>query len=84
MLLLKSHIESTLKVGKTNDGETIDPNICCMCFESWDDDVFDGDGADRISCKCGRWPHEGCAQDVVEDKDGFQRFCSFCVDRYTV
>ena len=55
-----------------------------MYFESWDDDVYEGGGAEWIFCKCGRWLHEDCVEDVVEDKDGIQRFCSYCIDKYTV
>ena len=66
------------------DNEDIDPNICCMCFQSWHDDVLEGGGAEWIFFKCGRWLHEDCIEDVVSDNDGFQHFCSFCIDKYTV
>ena len=33
--------------------ESIDSNVCCMCFGSYEDDVLDGYGADWIDCACG-------------------------------
>lgn len=45
--------------------ETIDPNTCCMCFTSYKDDVYEGLGAEWISCPCGRWLHEDCAEDCL-------------------
>jgi len=64
--------------------EDIDPNVCCMRFQLWHDDVLEGGGAEWVSCKCGRWMHEDCIEDVVTDNAGFQRFCSFCIDKYTL
>ena len=45
--------------------ETIDPNTCCMCFGSFEDDVCDGDRAGWVSCHCGRWLHEDCIEEYV-------------------
>ena len=28
--------------------------------------------------------HEDCVEDVVNDSDGVERYCSFCVDKYTI
>ena len=67
-----------------SSNESIDANVCCMCFVHYDDDVLEGSGADWIFCKCGRWLHEDCIEDVVKDNEGIERFCSFCVDKYTV
>lgn len=64
--------------------EAIDPNKCCMCFVSYEDDVLEGAGAVWISCKCGRWLHEDCVEDVVTDSTGEERFCFFCIDKYTI
>ena len=36
------------------DNEDIDPNIHCMCFQSWHHDVLEGGGAEWIFFKCGR------------------------------
>ena len=67
-----------------NANEDIDSNICCMCFQSWHDDVLEGGGTECVSCNCGRWMHEDCIEDVVTDSDGFKHFCSFCIDKYSV
>jgi len=48
------------------DNEDIDPNLYCMYFQSWHDDVLEGGGVEWVSCKCGR-----CTEDVVSDNDGF-------------
>ena len=67
---------------ENDDG--IDINVCYMCFVHYNDDVMEGSGADWIFCKCGRWLHEDCVEEVVTDSEGVERFCSFCVDKYTV
>jgi len=64
--------------------EDIDLNVCCMCFQSWHDDVLKGGGAEWVSCKCGRWMHEDCIEDVVTDNAVFQHFFSFCIDKHTL
>ena len=45
-----------------------------MCFESWDDGVFDGHGVDWIFYN---WLHEGYVGGCGKDKDGFQHFLFF-------
>jgi len=57
--------------------EVIDPNKCCMCFVSYEDDVLKGAGTEWIFCKCGRWLHEDCVEDVVMDNNEEERFCFF-------
>ena len=68
---------------RVND-ESINANVCCMCFVNYEDDVLEGSGADWIYCRCGRWLHEDCVEDVVKDNDGEERYCSFCVDKFTI
>jgi len=68
----------------TGNGDGIDVNVCCMCFVHYDEDVIEGCGADWIYCKCGRWLHEDCVEEVVKDSEGVERFCAFCVDKYSV
>ena len=36
-------------------------------------------GAEWIACGCGQWLHEDCAEDVVLDDKGNERFCVFCL-----
>ena len=64
--------------------ETIDTNVCCMCFRTYDEDVLEGTGADWIACACGRWLHKHCAEDCVQDDSGNDRFCPLCIDLLTV
>jgi len=63
-----------------NDIEDIDSNTCCMSYE----DVLAGDGAVWISCPCGRWLHEDCAEECVVDKDQRERYCPICIDILSV
>ena len=60
--------------------ESIDPNVCCMCFGSYEDDVMDGYGAERIDCVYGRWLHVDCAADCITDCHGNKRYCPYCLD----
>ena len=49
---------------------SIDVNTCCMCFDTYENDVLEGNGAEWIDCACGRWLHLDCAEDCVEDCTG--------------
>ena len=62
--------------------ETIDTNVCCTCFRTYDD-VLEGTGANWIACACGRWLHEDCAEDCVQDDSGNDRFCPLCIELLT-
>ena len=59
---------------------SIDSNVCCMCFGSYEDDVLDGYGADWIDCACGHWLHVDCANECVIDCHGNKLYCPYCVD----
>ena len=49
------------EVHPTNSADSdIDENVCCMCFGSYYDDVFDQSDRDWINCACSRWLHEVC------------------------
>ena len=63
--------------------ESIDTDICCMCFTNYEDDVHDGNGTEWISCDCGRWLHLDCAEDCFTDRSGKERYCPFCIDGLT-
>ena len=45
--------------------DSIDVNVCCMCFETYENDVLEGNGAEWIDCACGRWLHLDCAEDCI-------------------
>ena len=53
--------------------ESIDTDICCMCFTNYEDDVHDGN-AEWINCPCGRWLHLDCAEDCITDQSGKERY----------
>ena len=59
--------------------EDIDTDRCCMCFALWQDDIVEGGGAGWIFCLCGRWLHEDCVEDVVQDQYENKYFCSFFI-----
>ena len=50
-----------------------------MCFGTYEDDIMERAGAEWISCACGRWLHEDCAENRVIDSSGCERFCPYCV-----
>jgi len=64
--------------------EVIDPNKCCMYFVSYEDDVLEGAGTEWIFCKCGRWLHEDCVEDVAMDSNGKSAFVLLCIGKYTI
>ena len=68
-----------LKKRRLQMSEEIDLNECCMCFGTYEDDIMEGAGAEWISCACGRWLHEDCAENRVIDSSGCERFCHYCV-----
>ena len=76
--------EITTSSSSDRHDDSINVNICCMCFVHYEDDVLEGLGADWISCKCGRWLHEDCVEDVIKDNDDDERYCSFCIDKFTI
>ena len=59
--------------------EEINPNVCCMCFSTYEDDILEGAGMDWISCACGRWLHKDCAEDRELDDQGKELFCPYCI-----
>lgn len=69
------------KVNDKQTAESIDTNVCCMCFGRYEDDVFADTGStDWLSCACGRWLHEDCVEDIETDSDGKDRMCPYCLD----
>ena len=61
--------ESTGSTLGTVNG-SIDVNVCCMCFETYENDVLEGNGAEWIDCARGRWLHLDCAEDHVVNSNG--------------
>ena len=63
----------------TVEEDEIDPNVCCICFATFEEDTIRQTGAEWVPCACGRWLHEDCAEDIKVDSDGNERCCPFCV-----
>ena len=45
--------------------------------------ALSGLGGEWISCSCGRWLHEECAEDCVIDNNGKERLCSLCLEFFS-
>ena len=58
--------------------EVIDPNICCVCFSSYDDDA--GTGREWLHCHYGRWIHEDSVamEECDFDASGNMNTCPLC------
>lgn len=60
------------KSASTEVTETIDVNLCYICFQTYDSS--DEDAGDWIECTCGQWVHEDCVDyDIVVDASGRQK-----------
>ena len=62
-----------------SDSDSIDENQCCVCFQTYEDDMVEDTGLDWLQCACKRWPHEECIDyDICHDADGNDLLCPFC------
>lgn len=60
---------------KENVDDSINADLCCVCFGSYQEDV--GTGREWLQCSCSRWIHEDCVDDEdVEEDSG--RLCPLC------
>lgn len=50
-------------------------DVCCVCNQSFQEDVELGGGVEWIQCSCTRWLHEDC---VVESTSSSAKLCPFC------
>ena len=67
------------KAGESTDSyDSILTDKCCVCLQSFEDDIQAGAGVDWIQCACSCWLHEDCIIECITDKDGKDRFCPFC------
>ena len=64
------HVYCLPKITGETDEEKIDPNVCCMCFVTCEEDTREQIGAEWLTCACGKWLHENCAEDMVVDGNG--------------
>ena len=60
--------------------EDLNSGECCVCFDTYDEDVALETGRDWVECACQRWLLEECAEDCVIDPNGQERLCPFCLD----
>ena len=57
---------------------TINSDVCCVCYRTFEDDQLEGNGLEWVQCVCGRWLHEECICDIDIDDQGRELFCPFC------
>ena len=56
-----------------------DPNQCCVCFRTYEEDVLEETEFNWIKCVCERWVHKDCINEIIMDKNGRKLICPFCV-----
>ena len=56
-----------------------DPNQCCVCFRTYEEDVLEETEFNWIKCVCERWVHEDCINEIIMDKNGRELICPYCV-----
>ena len=60
---------------RENIDATINADLCCVCFGSYQEDI--GTGREWVQCSCQRWIHEDCVDnDDIEENSG--RLCPLC------
>ena len=58
---------------------TINPNECCVCFRTFQEDEIEKTGLEWVECVCMRWLHEDCIDYVTDvDVNGRELLCPFC------
>ena len=58
-----------------NLDETINADLCCVCFGSYQEDI--GTGREWVQCRCHRWLHEDCVDNGDMDENS-GRLCPLC------
>lgn len=53
-------------------------NMCCVCQQSYEEDMELGGGVEWVQCSCLRWLHEDCVLDSSVSSDGKVQLCPFC------
>ena len=64
--------------GTSENDTTINSNVCCVCYRTFEEDQLEGNGLEWVQCVCGRWLHEECICDIDVDDQGRELFCPFC------
>ena len=58
--------------------ETDSSDKRCVCFQAFEEDVWQETGVDWVQCSCTRWLHEECILDCIIDSNGEERLCPYC------
>ena len=51
---------------------------CCICFQTFEEDIQQEAGVDWIQCSCTCWLHEDCIVDCITDNSDEERLCPYC------
>ena len=66
--------QCTTSRGSTSSGATtseeIDTNQCCVCFQTYTEDVLEGTGLEWVKCAHVKWLHEACILYIAIDVNG--------------
>ena len=59
---------------ENNFDATINSNVCCVCYRTFEEDQREGNGLEWVQCVCGRWLHEECICEIDIDDQGRELF----------
>lgn len=77
--VLQRKKRKTTSSAAKNDGNIIDPNQCCVCFRTFEDDEVEKTGLEWVKCVCNRWLHEDCIDYATNvATDGQDLLCPYC------
>ena len=82
----KEHVDEDTSVSRrkkrkttAKNGDNINPNQCCLCFRTFEEDEMEKTGMEWVECVCKRWLHEDCIDYVTNvDDDGKEMLCPYC------
>lgn len=73
--------EKRRRVTRREDSE-IDPNSCCVCYRTFQDDEIEQTGLEWLQCACSRWLHEECIEYELDELDAnalrMALLCPYC------
>ena len=71
------------KTADKND-DNIDPNQCCVCLQTYEEDEMEKNGMEWVEYVCKRWLHQDCIDYVTNvDVDGKELLCPYCCAGHT-
>ena len=53
------------KADHEEGGDSLDENQCCVCFQTYEEDVVKDTGLDWLQCACKRWLHDADGNDLL-------------------